>query len=92
MTSYPAANNSVKSRISRPEKGGFLPGGINLAPCENPLPPLEKAIEAARNEMPLSNHHYTKPYSLKLRETISQHIDVHSENIYINTGSELILR
>lgn len=55
------------------------------------MPPLEEVIEAARNEMPLSNH-YTKPYSLKLREAISQHINAPSENIHINAVSELILR
>jgi histidinol-phosphate aminotransferase len=89
MTGSPA--NGIKSRASRSEKGGFPLGGINLALCENPLPPLAEAIEAARNEMPLSNH-YTEPYSSKLRDTISHHINAPPENIHINAGSELILR
>jgi histidinol-phosphate aminotransferase len=84
-------HDHIKSRVSRSEKEGFPPGGINLALCENPLPPLEEAIEAARNEMPLSNH-YTEPYSSKLRNAVSQHINAPSENIHINAGSELILR
>lgn len=76
---------------SRLEKGGFPLGGINLALCENPLPPLDESIEASRKEVPLSNH-YTEPYSKKLKDKISQHIDVPLENIHINAGSELILR
>jgi histidinol-phosphate aminotransferase len=76
---------------SRLEKGGFPLGGINLALCENPLPPLDEAIEAARKEIPLSNH-YTEPYSKKLKVKISEYIDVPLENIHINAGSELILR
>jgi len=80
-----------KQDRSRLEKGGFPLGGINLALCENPLPPLDEAIEAARKEIPLSNH-YTEPYSKKLKDKISEHIDVPLENIHINAGSELILR
>ena len=73
------------------EKGGFPEGGINLALCENPLPPLDEAIKAAKDEMPLSNH-YTEPYSSRLKERISTHIGAPAENIHINAGSELILR
>ncbi len=76
---------------SRLEKGGFPLEGINLALCENPLPPLVEAIEAAKTEAPLSNH-YTEPYSQKLKEKISDYIKVPVENIHINAGSELILR
>jgi histidinol-phosphate aminotransferase len=76
---------------SRLEKGGFPPVGINLALCENPLPPVDEAIEAAKAEAPLSNH-YTEPYSWKLKERISEYAGVPVENIHINAGSELILR
>jgi histidinol-phosphate aminotransferase len=83
--------HSCNGKVSRSKKGGFPAGGINLALCENPLPPLDDAVEAARKEMPFSNH-YTDPYSSKLRDAISQHINAPSENIHINAGSELILR
>lgn len=76
---------------SRLEKGGFPLEGINLALCENPLPPIDEAIEAAKAEAPLSNH-YTEPYSWKLKEKISDYVNVPVENIHINAGSELILR
>lgn len=76
---------------SRLEKGGFPEEGINLALCENPLPPLDEAVEAARAEAPLSNH-YTEPYSWKLKEMISGYAGVPVDNIHINAGSELILR
>jgi histidinol-phosphate aminotransferase len=76
---------------SRFEKGGFILEGINLALCENPIPPIEEAIEAAQAETCLSNH-YTEPYSWKLKEKISNYINVPTENIHINAGSELILR
>jgi histidinol-phosphate aminotransferase len=76
---------------SRLEKGGFPLEGINLALCENPLPPLDEAIEAARAEAPFSNH-YTEPYSRKLKDRISEYARVPVDNIHINAGSELILR
>jgi len=76
---------------SRLEKGGFPLEGINLALCENPLPPLEEAAGAIRNEACISNH-YTEPYSLKLKEKISEYAGVPVDNIHINAGSELILR
>lgn len=41
--------------------------------------------------MPLSNH-YAEPYSKKLKDKTSQHVDVPLEDIHINAGSELILR
>jgi len=76
---------------SRLEKGGFPLEGINLALCENPLPPIDEAIEAAKTETYLSNH-YTEPYSWRLKEKISEYVNVPVENIHINAGSELILR
>jgi histidinol-phosphate aminotransferase len=76
---------------SRLEKGGFPFDGINLALCENPLPPIEEAIEAAKAETYLSNY-YTEPYSQRLKERISNYANVPMENIHINAGSELILR
>jgi len=76
---------------SRLEKGGFPIEGINLALCENPLHPIEEAIEAAKAEAHLSNY-YTEPYSQKLKERISEYVKVPIENIHINAGSELILR
>jgi len=42
---------------SRLEKGGFTLEGINLALCENPLPPIDEAIEAAKAQTFLSNHY-----------------------------------
>ena len=78
----------MKSRL---DKGGFPLSGINLALCENPLPPIDEAIEAAKGEAHLSNH-YTEPYSAKLKERISGYTDAPVKNIHINAGSELILR
>jgi histidinol-phosphate/aromatic aminotransferase/cobyric acid decarboxylase-like protein len=69
---------------SRLEKGGFPLEGINLALCENPLPPIEEAIEAAKAEAYLSNH-YTEPYSWKLKGKISDYINVPVENIHTET-------
>jgi len=76
---------------SKLEKGGFPFEGINLALCENPLPPIDEAIEMAIKETYLSNR-YTEPYSWKLKERISEYVNVPVENIHINAGSELILR
>lgn len=76
---------------SKLEKGGFPFEGINLALCENPLPPIDEAIEMAKKETYLSNR-YTEPYSWKLKERISEYVNVPVENIHINAGSELILR
>lgn len=76
---------------SKLEKGGLPEKGINLALCENPLPPLDEAIEAARNALPKCNH-YTEPYSQKLKERISDYVGTPARNIHINAGSELILR
>lgn len=73
------------------EKGGDPFKGIRLLLCENPLPPLDEAIEAAKKELPFSNF-YTEPFSGKLRRLISQKLDVPETMIHINAGSELILR
>ncbi|HKK14951.1 MAG TPA: histidinol-phosphate transaminase, partial [Gammaproteobacteria bacterium] len=69
--------------------GGFE--GIKLLLCENPLPPLEEAIAAARAEVPKSNY-YTQAYSAPLRRLISDRLGVSQRLIHINAGSELILR
>ncbi len=37
------------------EKGGGSFTGLKLLLCENPLPPIDAAIEAARIELPRSN-------------------------------------
>jgi len=73
------------------EKGGGSFRGLKLLLCENPLPPLEEAIEAARAELPRSNL-YTEPYSAPLRRLLAAQIGVPERLIHINAGSELILR
>jgi histidinol-phosphate aminotransferase len=76
---------------SLPEKGGGTFAGIKLLLCENPLPPIDAAIAAARAELPHSNY-YTEAYSAPLRRLIAQQIDVPERLIHTNAGSELILR
>jgi len=76
---------------SRLEKGGGTFKGIKLLLCENPLPPLEEAIEAAREELGRSNY-YTEPHSAPLRSLLSDRLGVPEDLIHINAGSELILR
>ncbi|HDP90258.1 MAG TPA: histidinol-phosphate aminotransferase family protein [Thioalkalivibrio sp.] len=73
------------------EKGGGGFHGIKLLLCENPLPPLEQAIAAARDAVPHSNY-YTEPYSAPLRRHISKQLGVPERLVHINAGSELILR
>lgn len=73
------------------EKGGGAFGGIKLLLCENPLPPLDEAIAAARNEVPRSNY-YTEPYSAPLRCLIAEQAGVPERLVHINASSELILR
>jgi histidinol-phosphate aminotransferase len=73
------------------EKGGGTFAGIKLLLCENPLPPLEEAIAAAKAEVPHSNY-YTEPYSEPLRRFIADSIGVPQRLVHINAGSELILR
>ena len=76
---------------SKAEKGGGTFHGIKLLLCENPLPPIDEAIEAARIELPHSNY-YTEPYSQPLRKLIAEKEGVPERLIHINAGSELILR
>jgi histidinol-phosphate aminotransferase len=73
------------------EKGGGTFSGIKLLLCENPLPPLDAAIAAARAEVPRSNY-YTEPYSAPLRRLLAHQMEVPERLIHINAGSELILR
>jgi len=73
------------------EKGGGRFPGLKLLLCENPLPPLDEAIEAARIELARSNL-YTEPYAAPLRQLIAEQTGVPERLIHINAGSELILR
>lgn len=73
------------------EKGGGSFHGIKLLLCENPLPPLDEAIEAAQSEVPRGNY-YTEAYSAPLRRLISEQLKISEKLIHINAGSELILR
>lgn len=73
------------------EKGGGTFQGIKLLLCENPLPPIEEAIAAAKAEVPNSNY-YTEPYSAPLRQLISERVGVPERLVHVNAGSELILR
>lgn len=73
------------------EKGGGSFRGIKLLLCENPLPPLEEAIAAARDELPRGNY-YTEPYSAPLRRLLAERLTIPERLIHINAGSELILR
>ena len=73
------------------EKGGDPFKGVRLLLCENPLPPLDEAILAAKIELPNSNF-YTEPFSANLRGMIAQQLDIPESIIHINAGSELILR
>jgi histidinol-phosphate aminotransferase len=73
------------------EKGGGAFAGIKLLLCENPLPPLDEAIEAARRELPRSNH-YTEAHSAPLRGLIARQLGIAEGLVHINAGSELILR
>jgi histidinol-phosphate aminotransferase len=73
------------------EKGGGSFHGIKLLLCENPLPPLDEAIEAARGELPRSNF-YTEAHSAPLRRLIAGRLGLPERLIHINAGSELILR
>jgi histidinol-phosphate aminotransferase len=76
---------------SRIEKGGAWFEGVTLLLCENPLPPLDEAIAAARAVLPRSNH-YTEPFSAPLRAAIAKQLGVPERLLHINAGSELILR
>jgi histidinol-phosphate aminotransferase len=73
------------------EKGGGTFRGLKLLLCENPLPPLDQAIEAARGELARSNL-YTEPHSEPLLRLLAEKLEVPKRLIHINAGSELILR
>ncbi len=72
-------------------KGGATFQGIKLLLCENPLPPIDEAIAAARDELARGNY-YTEPYSEPLRRLIAEQTGVPERLVHINAGSELILR
>jgi histidinol-phosphate aminotransferase len=76
---------------STTEKGGGSFEGIKLLLCENPLQPIDEAIEAATDAIPRSNY-YTEPYSEPLRDQLAEHLGVATEHVHLNAGSELILR
>ena len=76
---------------AKQEKGGAGFTGLKLLLCENPLPPLDEAVEAARAELPHGNF-YTEPYSAPLRQLLARQMGVPERLIHINAGSELILR
>lgn len=71
--------------------GGGAFAGIRLLLCENPLSPLDEAIEAAQAEVPFSNY-YTQAYSEPLRRLICEKMGVSDRFVHLNAGSELILR
>ena len=76
---------------AKQEKGGAGFKGLKLLLCENPLPPLDEAVAAARAELPHSNF-YTEPYSAPLRQLLARQMGVPERLKHINAGSELILR
>jgi histidinol-phosphate aminotransferase len=65
------------------EKGGGAFEGIKLLLCENPLPPLDEAIEAARAELARSNY-YTEAHSAPLRRMVARQLDVPERLIHVN--------
>lgn len=73
------------------EKGGGSFHGIKLLLCENPLPPINAAVAAARAQA-LHSNLYTEAFSAPLRSLISERLGVPERLIHINAGSELILR
>lgn len=76
---------------ARAEKGGGEFKGIKMLLCENPLPPLEEAIAAAREEAARGNL-YTEAYSAPLRRRLAELHGVPERLVHLNAGSELILR
>jgi histidinol-phosphate aminotransferase len=86
-----APETRTPGSLATVEKGGATFEGLRLLLCENPLPPLDEAIAAAREALPLSNY-YTEPYSAPLRSLLARLHDVPERLIHINAGSELILR
>jgi histidinol-phosphate/aromatic aminotransferase/cobyric acid decarboxylase-like protein len=80
----PAQPTTSRARCRR--RAAAFPG-IKLLPCENPLPPLDAAIAAARAELPCSNY-YTEPYSVPLRRLLSRQLDVSESRILIGGPAE----
>lgn len=76
---------------SRAGKGGGSFQGLKMLLCENPLPPLDAAIEAARAELPRSNL-YTEAHSAPLRRLLAGRLGVPERLLHVNAGSELVLR
>jgi histidinol-phosphate aminotransferase len=76
---------------STSEKAGSGFEGVKMLLCENPLPPIDEAIEAAEAALPQSNY-YTEPYSEPLRALLSDRLGVPESHLHVNAGSELILR
>jgi histidinol-phosphate aminotransferase len=81
----------IDPKGSAVDKSGGVFAGMKLLLCENPLPPIDEAIEAAARELPLSNH-YAEPYSWPLREALGEYCSVPDRFIHVNAGSETILR
>lgn len=77
--------------LSTVEKGGGSVEGLQLLLCENPLPPIDAAVEAAIEAVPESNH-YTEAHSAPLRSLLADRLDVPESLFHVNAGSELILR
>lgn len=73
------------------EKSGGSFRGIKLLLCENPLPPIDEAVAAARAHVPKSNF-CTEPYSAPLRRLISEQPGAPERLVHINANSELVLR
>ncbi len=73
------------------EKGGGAFEGVKLLLCENPLPPIEEAIEAAQAAV-LESNYYTEAFSAPLRNVIARQLKIEERLVHINAGSELILR
>jgi histidinol-phosphate aminotransferase len=76
---------------STAEKGGGTFEGIKLLLCENPLPPIEEAVDAACAEAARGNY-YTEPFSMPLRRLLAERNEVPERLVHVNAGSELILR
>ena len=62
-----------------------------LASNENPFGPSPKAVEAIKKELQ-NIHIYPDPTARELREKISGHFDLSSENIIIGSGGEYLLQ
>ena len=70
---------------------GSKTGKIRLSLCENPFPPLKEVISEAKKELKKANRYGSK-YADMLRDELSSFLKIPKENIFVNAGSELILR